>query len=119
MHAATRADSISVDAPRDPVKALNAVRQTDGAFLAVDDDAIMQAMLPLARLGAVFAEPAGATAYAGLLQAQTDGLVGPEETIVVINTGSGLKDVNAAIQATGGVQVIAPTLDAVRAALAR
>ena len=119
VHATTRADSISVDAPRDPVKALNAVRQTDGAFLAVDDDAIMQAMLPLARLGAVFAEPAGATAYAGLLQAQADGLVGPEETIVVINTGSGLKDVNAAIQATGGVQVIAPTLDAVRAALAR
>ena len=118
VHATTRADSISVDAPRDPVKALNAVRRTGGAFIAVDDDAIMQAMLPLARLGAVFAEPAGATAYAGLLQAQADGLVSAEECIVVINTGSGLKDVNAAIRATGGVQVIAPTLDAVRAALA-
>ena len=42
----------------------------------------------------------------------------PDETIVVINTGSGLKDVNAAIQATGGVQVIEPTLAAVRQALA-
>lgn len=117
VQAATRADSISVDAPRDPVKALNAARQTGGAFVAVDDDAIMQAMLPLARLGAVFAEPAGATAYAGLLQAFCDGLVTPDERIVVINTGSGLKDVNAAIQATGGVEVIAPTLAAVRAKL--
>jgi threonine synthase len=44
-------------------------------------------------LGGVFAEPAGATAYAGLLQAWYDGLVKADETIVVINTGSGLKDV--------------------------
>jgi len=46
VHADTRADSISVDAPRDPVKALNAVRQTGGAFLAVEDEAILEAMLP-------------------------------------------------------------------------
>ncbi len=117
VQATTRADSISVNAPRDPVKALNAVRQTGGAFVPVDDDAIMQAMLPLARLGAVFAEPAGATAYAGLLQAYCDGLVDPLETIVVINTGNGLKDVPAAIAATEGVTVIPPTLAAVREAI--
>ncbi len=117
VHADTRADSISVDAPRDPIKALNAVRQTGGAFLAVEDEAILEAMLPLARLGAVFAEPAGATAYAGLVQAVEDGLIRAHETVVVINTGSGLKDVNAAIQVTGGVRVIEPTLEAVRGAL--
>jgi threonine synthase len=110
VNATTRADSISVDAPRDPVKALNAVRQSSGAFVTVADEAILQAMLPLARLGAVFAEPAGATAYAGLRQAFSDGLVNSAETIVVINTGSGLKDVNA-------VTVIAPDLAAVRSAL--
>jgi threonine synthase len=117
VNATTRADSISVDAPRDPVKALNAVRQSGGAFVTVADEAILQAMLPLARLGAVFAEPAGATAYAGLLQAFCDGLVTATETIVVINTGSGLKDVNAAIQVTGGITVIEPDLAAVRSAL--
>ncbi|MCB9118137.1 MAG: pyridoxal-phosphate dependent enzyme [Caldilineaceae bacterium] len=118
VRATTRADSISVDAPRDPIKALNAVRQSGGAFVLVEDAAILQAMLPLARLGAVFAEPAGATAYAGLLQAWCDGLVQADETIVVINTGSGLKDVRAAMEVTGDVRVIAPNLDAVRAALA-
>ena len=117
VRATTRADSISVDAPRDAIKALNAVRQSEGAFVLVEDAAILQAMLPLARLGAVFAEPAGATAYAGLMQAWRDGLVRAEETIVVINTGSGLKDVRAAMEVTGDVRVIAPNLDAVRAAL--
>lgn len=114
--ATTRADSISVNAPRDPVKALNAVRQSNGAFLAVSDEAILQAILPLARLGAIFAEPAGATAYAGLVAAVQQKLVQPDETIVVLNTGSGLKDVPAAISVTGGVTVIPPTLDAVFAA---
>ena len=118
VHATTRADSISVDMPRDPLKALRAVRESNGAFVLVEDSAILQAILPLARLGAVFAEPAGATAYAGLLQACHDGLVQPDETLVVINTGSGLKDVAATMQVTGGVQVIAPTLDAVKVALA-
>lgn len=114
VHATTRADSISVDAPRDAVKALNAVRESNGAYVLVEDTAILQAMLPLARLGAVFAEPAGATAYAGLLQAWCDGLVHQDETIVVINTGSGLKDVGAAMEVTGGVCVIEPTLTAVK-----
>jgi len=111
--ATTRADSISVNAPRDAIKALNAVRQTNGAFIAVPDTAILQAILPLARLGAVFAEPAGAAAYAGLVQAVQQKLVRPDETIVLINTGSGLKDVAATMQVTGGVTVIPPTLDAV------
>jgi threonine synthase len=114
VQATTRADSISVDAPRDAVKALNAVRQSGGAFIAVPDTAILAALLPLARLGGVFAEPAGATAYAGLVQAAQAGLVTPDETIVVINTGSGLKDVNAAMRVTGGTTVIEPTLAAVK-----
>lgn len=117
VSATTRADSISVDAPRDPVKALAAVRESGGAYVLVEDAAILQAILPLARLGAVFAEPAGATAYAGFLQAWCDGLVSTDETIVVINTGSGLKDVRAAMEVTGDVRVIEPSLAAVRAAL--
>ena len=115
--ASTRADSISVDSPRDAVKALNAVRQTDGAYIAVEDEAILAAMAPMARLGAVFAEPAGAAALAGLIAAREDGKIGDDETVVVINTGNGLKDVPAAIQVTGGITVIEPTLDAVREAL--
>lgn len=119
VQATTRADSISVDAPRDAIKALVAVRETGGAFVTVDDAAILAAILPLARLGAVFAEPAGAAAWAGVQAALREGLVQPEETVVMINTGSGLKDVQAAMAAAGEPTVIAPSLEAVHAAVGR
>lgn len=111
--AATAADSISVNAPRDATKALRAVRASGGAFLLVEDEAILKAILPLARLGGVFAEPAGATALAGLQLAQRKGLLEPDETVVVISTGSGLKDVPAAMRVAGEPSIIPPTLEAV------
>ncbi|MCZ0937327.1 MAG: threonine synthase [Caldilineaceae bacterium] len=111
--AETAADSISVNAPRDATKALRAVRESDGAFLLVKDEAILQAILPLARLGGVFAEPAGATALAGLQLAQSLGLLEPGETVVVISTGNGLKDVPSAMRIAGEPAVIPPDLDAV------
>jgi threonine synthase len=114
VSAATLADSISVDLPRDGVRAVRAVRETGGAYVVVSDDEILSAMRDLARGAAVFAEPAGATAYAGLVKAVKDGAVSPEETIVVMNTGNGLKDVKAAMQAAGSATVIEPTLEAVK-----
>jgi threonine synthase len=115
----TLADSISVDLPRDGLRAVRAVRDTQGAFVVVSDDALLAAMRALARDLGVFAEPAGATAYAGLVAAVQKGLVLPDETIVVLNTGNGLKDIRAAQQAAGAATVIAPTLAAARAALAQ
>ncbi|HLB65427.1 MAG TPA: pyridoxal-phosphate dependent enzyme [Anaerolineales bacterium] len=117
VHAQTLADSISVDLPRDGLRALRAARETGGAVLAVTDAEILAAMRALARKAAVFAEPAGAAGYAGLVKAVAGGLISPEERIVVLNTGSGLKDVQAAMQAAGEATVIEPKLEAVRSAL--
>ena len=111
--ATTAADSISVNEPRDATKALRAVRASGGAFLLVEDEAILEAILPLARLGGVFAEPAGATALAGLQRARGERLLEPDETVVVISTGSGLKDVPAAMRVAGEPAVIPPRLEAV------
>ncbi len=113
VESTTAADSIGVNAPRDAVKALRAVRESDGAFVLVEDKAILQAILPLARLGGVFGEPAGAAALAGLFEARRQGLVQADETVVAINTGSGLKDVPAATGVAGEPIVIPPTLEAV------
>jgi threonine synthase len=44
-------------------------------------------------------------------------MVSPEERIVVLNTGNGLKDVRAALQAAGEAPVVEPSLSAVRVAL--
>ncbi len=117
VKATTAADSISVNSPRDAVKALRAVRESGGAFVLVEDEAILQAILPLARLGGVFGEPAGATALAGLQAARRQGVIKEDETVVAINTGSGLKDVPAAMRVAGEPVVIPPTLDAVEESL--
>jgi threonine synthase len=116
VSATTRADSISVDMPRDGLRALRAATQTGGAYVLVPDEEIIAAIAKLGEVG-IFAEPAGATSYAGLQKAVRDGLVGPNDPVVVINTGSGLKDVNAAMQAAGQAPIIEPTLEAVKALL--
>lgn len=113
----TLADSISVDLPRDGVRAVRAVRETGGAYLVVSDDEILVAQRQLAHEAAVFAEPAGATAQAGLIKAVQSNLMSPTESVVVMVTGNGLKDVKAALQAAGEAVRIEPTLEAVRQAL--
>jgi threonine synthase len=118
VDAHTVADSISAGLPRDRIKALRAVVETGGAYLRVGDEQILAAIPALARGCGVFAEPAAAAAYAGLIQAVEEGLVSPDERIVVLSTGSGLKDARAAIQATASPPVIAPELAAVERALA-
>jgi threonine synthase len=113
VSATTIADSISVDLPRDGVRAVRAAKETGGTYVNVSDEEILKAIAELGTVG-VFAEPAGATAYAGLVKAAASGLVGGEHPILVLNTGSGLKDVRAAMQAVQPAPIIEPTLEAVR-----
>jgi threonine synthase len=117
VQADTLADSISVNMPSDGLRALRAATQSGGAYVTVSDEAILAAMRDLAREAAVFAEPAGAAAYAGLVHALDQGSIDPDSSTVVLNTGSGLKDVHAAMQATGEAEVIQPRLEALQAAL--
>lgn len=123
IRAQTVADSISADLPRDRVKALAAVRDTAGSYLRVDDDDILRAIPTLAASTGVFAEPAAAAAFAGLVAAIEGGMIARGETAVVICTGSGLKDVRSAIrgvEVTGGRAIrIAPTLAELDTALGR
>ena len=116
VQAHTLADSISVDLPRDGYRALNAARQTGGTYLTVSDDDILSAIAALGRQG-IFAEPAGAAAFAGLRQAARTGLLQADEPVLVINTGSGLKDIRAAMQSVSKAPVIAPDLKALQKAL--
>ncbi len=121
IQAHTLADSISAGLPRDRLKALAAVTETGGAYITVTDDQILAAMPALAQGCGVFAGPAGAGAYAGLQKAVAHGLVAPDERIVVLNTGNGLKDVAGAMRAIEGAgnrpHRIEPTLAAVQTIL--
>jgi len=99
QEARTCADSICVGQPRDHIKALRAVYESKGAMLAVEDDEIRGAMRFLARRAGIFAEPAGATGFAGLRRLVSTGEIDPRERVVVLVTGNGLKDVQTAISA--------------------
>jgi threonine synthase len=111
------ADSIVAGLPRDRIKALRAARETGGAFVRVDDDEIVAAIPALAQGCGVFAEPAAAAAYAGLVKAVERGLVGADDRVVVLATGSGLKDINTAMRSVGEPEIVAPDLADVRRVL--
>ena len=75
------------------------------------DESIYEGITELGRIG-VFAEPAGATAFAGMKKAIAMGIISAEDDALVVNTGSGLKDVRSAMIAAGQAPVIAPTMEA-------
>jgi len=111
--ATTIADSIAVDLPRDGVRAVRAATQTNGMYITVSDEEIIQAISELGKVG-IFAEPAGSTAYAGLEKAVKMGVIHPEDPVLVLNTGSGLKDIRSAMKAAGEAPIIEPTMAALK-----
>lgn len=93
------ADSLVVSAPRNAELALKALRASAGYAVCVSDEEILRAITELAELTGVYAEPAAAAAWAGLLAARARGLIGAQETAALLITGTGLKDSTAAERA--------------------
>jgi threonine synthase len=116
--ACTLADSIAAGHPRNWRKATRGIRRSGGSMMTVTDEEILAAIAELGRSCGIFAEPAGATAFAGLAKAVSEGMVGSEETVVVLMTGSGLKDTTSAMRAAGEPVQVGRSLADVEAALA-
>jgi threonine synthase len=70
---------------------LRAVRETGGTAIAVDDGAILRAMSDLGRVG-IAACPEGAATFAAARGLRERGDVAEGERVVLINTGTALKD---------------------------
>ncbi len=104
----TLADSIAVGIPRNPRKGLEAVKQTDGAYVSVSDKSILEAMKTLGALEGIFAEPASAASLAGLTKALEDGIIRHDESVCLIHTGNGLKDPDNARKAVEEPPLIKP-----------
>ena len=97
----TFADSIAVGVPRNADKAIKAIIDSNGICVNVSDDEIKEAQKYLAKNSGVFAEPAGATATAGLIKLSLEGKLDKNAVIVSIATGNGLKDIDSAIKTVG------------------
>ncbi len=113
----TVADSISVGIPRAGRQGLNAVYATEGEFIDVTDDEILESLKILPRYAGVFGEPAGVTSLAGFIKMKKAGRVPDNASCAIVITGNGLKDINTAIKCVAPAPVIAPTLDAVKSKL--
>jgi threonine synthase len=107
------ADSLTVEAPRNARLCLRNIRESGGAAVVVSDREILAAIPDLASQTGVFAEPAAAAVLAGLEAALRDGVVEETESVVLLVTGTGLKDVPAATRAVVRPDPVEPTLEGV------
>lgn len=117
VDAKTIADSISAGIPRSRAQALRAVQETKGAFIAVNDDEIVRSIPEFAQLTGVFAEPAAVASFIGAKRAVQSEYIHSDESVAIIMTGNGLKDVKRAQQSVSGGLTVKPTISAVHEAL--
>lgn len=97
----TIADGINVGDPRDGTRAMRAMLDSGGGAVAVSDEEIIAAIPRLARATGVFAEPGAAAAFAGFVKLRESGVIQSEESVVLVITGNGLKDINSARRSVG------------------
>jgi threonine synthase len=107
----TIADSISVDIPRNFFMAKQFIQKYRGESITVSDNEIIEASAILARNTGLFAEPAGATAFAGLLSYQKNNKIPVDSDNVVLLTGSGLKDLKSVTRLLKIPESIHPSID--------
>jgi len=98
-NAMTVASGLRVPAPFADALILRAVRESGGTAVAVSEEEMLDGMLDLAGSGACFACPEGGATLAALRRLRTSGEVKREDRVVIYNTGSGLKYLEAWRQA--------------------
>jgi threonine synthase len=113
---ATIAKSLAIGNPADGYYALDTIRSSGGAAVAVTDDEIVDGIRLLARTEGIFGETAAGVTIATLARLAADGVVRPDERVVAYVTGHGLKTLDALGADGGPTATIPPTLDAFRAA---
>ena len=108
----TIAKSLAIGNPADGVYVLDIAKDTGGAVEDVTDDEIRDGIVLLARTEGIFTETAGGTTVAVLRKLVETGQLDPDLETVVINTGHGLKTLDAVADRVGARATIAPTYDA-------
>jgi threonine synthase len=108
------AKSLNIGDPAAGLYALEAVRRTSGWMDYADDDEIRAAIRQLARTTGVFAETAGGVTAAVLAKLVASGRLDPAAETVVLNTGEGLKTLDAVAALVGPTYRVKPSLRAAR-----
>jgi threonine synthase len=112
---ATRAHSLAIGAPADGDLAVATAHASGGAIFSVPEDEIGPNMSLLARTAGIFGETAAGVTLGALRAAVADGRLGPEDSVVALVTGTGLKTPQA-LETRPGLEIDA-NIDAVLAEL--
>jgi threonine synthase len=107
----TIADVLATGHPNNGIKALNAVRESGGILDSVKDEEIVSAIMLLAYNTGIFGEPAGVAGLAGLLKNIKNGKIDKNESVVLIMTGNGLKDVDQILKINASIISSPPNFD--------
>jgi threonine synthase len=107
----TIADSIAVDIPRNFYMTRDFIKKYGGEAVAISDGEIKEASVILARNSGLFAEPAAAAAFGGLLRYHRENRIPNQSKNVVLLTGSGLKDTGAMMHTLATLTPIDPDLN--------
>ncbi len=91
-HQDTIAGGLSQVVTLNSVLALEALRRTGGTAIAVSDGELLSTIPLLAKRTGIYAEPSGVAALAGLIRLLKEGKIGRNERVLLLITGSGLKD---------------------------
>ena len=108
----TIAKSLAIGNPADGIYVLDICRRTGGAVEDITDDEVREAIVLLARTEGIFTETAGGTTVGVLKKLVETGQLDTSLETVVINTGHGLKTLDAVSDRVGAVATIAPSYDA-------
>ncbi|MDN7120342.1 threonine synthase [Nocardioides sp. ChNu-153] len=104
----TIAKSLAIGNPADGPYVLDVCRRTGGVVEDVSDDEVREAIVLLARTEGIFTETAGGTTVGVLKKLVETGQLDTTKETVVINTGHGLKTLDAVAGAVAPAATIAP-----------
>jgi threonine synthase len=90
-HASTIADGLRVPRAIGDFLILRAVRESGGTAVAVSDRSMIEGMLAIGKHAGVSAAPEGGAAWVAIERLVADGSIGPDESVVLFNTGGALK----------------------------
>ena len=113
----TIAKSLAIGNPADGPYALDLARRSEGSIDSVTDDEIREGIPLLAQTTGIFTETAGGVTTAVLRKVAERGDLGPDDRVVAVITGDGLKTLDA-VRGTFTPYEIEPTLDSFENALA-
>jgi len=114
VESTTLADSISVDIPRNYYMTQKFIEKYEGEYISVSDNEILTASQILSKNTGLFAEPAAAAAFAGMIAYNNSNKIPDSSNNVVLLTGSGLKDLKNVSGMLKIPEAISPSIDNIK-----